>query len=321
MAELTYVVPTYNSAQTIQRTISSIIEQPGGRPKIIVVDDGSTDETMSVVSAYKSDLTLLRQPNAGPSAARNFGLQKVETEIVCFVDADDYVIGPHRQSIEQIWNKNIDMIIGLPAEGNDDRIILSQRNRYSLNATSDTLLRNFISNNWVQTSTISWSTDFLRQIGGWDERVITIDDMELAMRAFLHKPRIKISTYPGWVVYHTQPNPKRLTQIANQRWAASQLWAHKKLIDLIERNNCDEETVRLFLQRCTGAGRVVYLSGFHSEAVELFSIAWDRGHIKHPGPRVETLLVKLFGTERTLSARSLIGKIKRKLQQRRLDHK
>ena len=205
MAELTYVIPTYNSAQTIQRTISSIIEQPGGRPKIIVVDDGSTDETMSVVSAYKSDLTLLRQSNAGPSAARNFGLQKVETEIVCFVDADDYVIGPHRRSVEQTWNEGTDMIIGLPAEGTADGIFLSTRNKYDFNATNDELLHNFITNNWVQTSTISWSTDFLRRIGGWDERVITIDDMELAMRAFLHGPRTMISNNPGWVVYHMSP--------------------------------------------------------------------------------------------------------------------
>src|SRR5262245_10901747 len=172
MAELTYVIPTYNCASTIERTILSIINQRDECPKIIVVDDGSTDDTLRIVNGYKDKLTILQQPNAGPSAARNFGLQTVDSEIVCFVDADDYVVGPHRQSIEKSWNKDIDMIIGLFAEGNDDFIVLSQRNKYGENAPSEMLLRHFICNNWVQTSTICWSTEFLKKFGVWYYMVI-----------------------------------------------------------------------------------------------------------------------------------------------------
>jgi hypothetical protein len=88
---------------------------------------------------------------------------------------------------------------------------------------------------------------------------------------------------------------------------------HTKIINLIDKANSDEETIRLFLQRCMGVGRVVYLSGFSREAVGLFSIAWNRGYVKHNGPRVEAILAKLFGTTSTLSARRLVGNYKRKL--------
>jgi glycosyltransferase involved in cell wall biosynthesis len=322
VAELTYIIPTYNSARTIERTILSIINQPGERTKIIVVDDGSTDDTLTVLARYKSELTCLRQPNAGPSVARNLGLQMADTEIVCFVDADDYVVGPHRRSMESSWNKDIDMIIGLFAEGNDDRIVLSNRNKYGQNATNDVLLRHFICNNWVQTGTICWSTEFLKRIGGWDEKIfVAPEDMELAMRAFLHNPRTMLSNAPCWVVYHTQPNPNRLTQITNPNWAAGQLWMHTKIINLIEKTNGDEETIRVFLERCMGVGRVVYLCGFHREAVGLFSIAWDRGYVKHNGPRVEAILTKVFGTTSTLSARELMGKYKRRLRAAYLGNK
>jgi glycosyltransferase involved in cell wall biosynthesis len=314
MPELTYVIPVYNGARSIKRTLSSIIEQSGKRPKIIVVDDGSTDETISVVSMYKKQLTLLRQPNAGPSAARNLGLRAVETEIVCFVDADDYVIGPHRQGIEKTWNKNIDMIIGLAGEGYDDHIILSKNNKYRLNSSSEILLRNFICDNCVQTSTICWSTSFLREIGGWDEEVFGPDDIELAMRAFLHKPRIMISNTPGWVVWHNQTDPRRVSQSLNSKSIAGQLRTHTKLISLMQEANCDRESVLLFLRRCMRVGRTAYLNGFYREAAELFSIAWDRGYTEHYGPRIETILAKLFGTTNTLSARTFIGKMKRNLQ-------
>src|SRR5262249_20723000 len=143
MAELTYIIAAYNSANTIERTLLSLINQPGEPPKIIVVDDGSTDDTSTTVGRYESTVTLLRQPNAGPSAARNLGLRSVETEIVCFVDADDYVIGPHRQSVEKAWRKDIDMIIGMFAEGNDNSIFLSNRNKYDQRTSAEMLLQHF----------------------------------------------------------------------------------------------------------------------------------------------------------------------------------
>jgi glycosyltransferase involved in cell wall biosynthesis len=310
MPELTYVIPVHNSAHSIQSTISSIIGQTGGHSRVIVVDDGSTDETANILSKYEGQLTLLRQPNMGPSAARNYGLEAVETEIVCFVDHDDYVIGPYRSAVEISWNKAADIIISLAAEGNDDRIVLSNRNKYAANSTGDTLLRDFICDNCVQTSTISWSTAFLRKIGGWDQSLFGIEDIELAMRAFLHNPRVTILNTSGWVVWHhhSHQHSKNL----NLRLATSHLRMHIKLMSLMEQNTYDRETIQLFLQRCMAVGRGLYLNGFRDEAIELFSIAWNRGYTEHNGPRIERMLAKYCGTKITLSARSIIGKMKRK---------
>jgi glycosyltransferase involved in cell wall biosynthesis len=197
--ELTYIIPVYNGAHSIKRTISSIIEQPGGI-RIIVVDDGSTDQTIDIVSTYNDQLLLLQQRNAGPSAARNLGLQACETEVVCFVDADDYVIGPHRRSVEQICSKDVDVIIGLAAKGTDDTTPLMNRNIYGPDSTNHALLLHFINDNCVQTSTICWSTRFLQKIGGWDATLYGPEDIELAMHAFLENARVRISNCPGWIV-------------------------------------------------------------------------------------------------------------------------
>jgi glycosyltransferase involved in cell wall biosynthesis len=309
MPELTYVIPVYNGASFIERTISSIIEQPGAPPKIIVVDDGSTDETVSVVSRFKSQLTLLRQPNAGPSAARNFGLQAVDTEIVCFVDQDDYVVGPHRQATEKSWNENVDMIIGLAAQGSDAYIILSNRNNYSTDATNFTLLHDFLCDNVVQTSTICWSTMFLRKIGGWDEALLGPEDIELAIRAFLHNARVTISNTPGWVAWHRHSH--QMSQKLEVRQVASQVYSHKKLIALIEKADADRDILWLFFQRCMRLGRSLYLNGFRREAVEVMSIAWNRGYTEHNGPLLESVIASYLGTKVTLSARSFMGEMKR----------
>jgi len=309
VGELTYVIPVHNGAPFIGGAIRSVVHQPGRRPKIIVVDDGSTDGTANVVSTFKSEVTLLQQPNAGASAARNLGLHAVETDIVCFVDADDYVIGPHHQGVERSWSENVDVIVGLAAEGDDVSIRLSKNNKYSADATNYTLLCNFLRDNVVQTSTICWSTRFLRKIGGWDEALFVYTDIELAIRGFLQHARVAISNNPGWIVWHRHPD--QMSQKPDIRLASSQVYSHKKLIDLIESSDAPRDIRKLFLQRCMREGRYLYLNGFYREAVEIMSIAWNRGHTEHNGPFLESIVANCLGTKAALSTRSFLAKAKR----------
>ena len=309
MPELTYVVPVYNGGEFIQRALDSILGQSHEPAKIVVVDDGSTDDTPRIVSRYK-DVTMLRQPNKGVSAARNRGLEAVQTEIVCFVDADDYIIGPHRRSVEMKWNRDVDIIVGLAAQGDDSGAWLAMTNKYDVNSNAVTLLDHFINDNCVQTSHLCWSTRFLRQIGGWDETLSGIDDIELAMRAFLHGARVIVSNEPGWVVWYDHPGPTRVSK-NKDRTAASQLAANKKLLHLIEEKQCNPVIIENFLRRCLREARSLYMNGYPKEARELFNISHQRGFTVHQGPRVEAILGTVFGMENVLFLRRNLGIAKR----------
>lgn len=88
------VIPAYNSASTILRAIDSVNNQTAEVSEIIVIDDGSTDKTFEIVSDYisknpKINIKLLKQPNAGPSAARNRGILNSKGDLIAFLDADD----------------------------------------------------------------------------------------------------------------------------------------------------------------------------------------------------------------------------------------
>jgi hypothetical protein len=84
------VVPLYNKAKYILRTLDSIAAQTLRDCEIIVVDDGSTDGGDAIVAQYRDDrLRLIRQANAGPGAARNRGGQEARAPYVAFLDADD----------------------------------------------------------------------------------------------------------------------------------------------------------------------------------------------------------------------------------------
>jgi glycosyltransferase involved in cell wall biosynthesis len=83
------IIPTYNRAELISKTIENVFEQTYTDFEMIVVDDGSSDNTVERLSAWGDKIRLIRQSNAGPSAARNHGVQEARGEIIAFQDSDD----------------------------------------------------------------------------------------------------------------------------------------------------------------------------------------------------------------------------------------
>ena len=93
MPFISIIIPTYNAAKLIERTIQSVMNQKGGYPfEIIIVDDNSTDDTIAVVEKIGCPaVKILRQDgNHGPAAARNHGLAAATGDYMAFLDGDDF---------------------------------------------------------------------------------------------------------------------------------------------------------------------------------------------------------------------------------------
>ena len=86
---VTVVIPAFNAADTIGRALASLRAQTYPHLEIIVVDDGSADDTAQRARRERAAVRCIRQDNAGPSAARNRGVQEASGELVAFLDADD----------------------------------------------------------------------------------------------------------------------------------------------------------------------------------------------------------------------------------------
>src|SRR5262245_37852496 len=83
------IIPTYNSGPLVVEAVESVLRQTQPATEIIVVDDGSTDDTQERLAAYRDRIRCVRQSNARVAAARNTGLALASGEIVAFLDADD----------------------------------------------------------------------------------------------------------------------------------------------------------------------------------------------------------------------------------------
>jgi glycosyltransferase involved in cell wall biosynthesis len=86
---ISVVIPLYNKEKSIYRTIRSVQNQTEQRFEIIVVNDGSTDNSVSVVQGLLDSGRIINQKNAGSSAARNRGVLEAQTDLIAFLDADD----------------------------------------------------------------------------------------------------------------------------------------------------------------------------------------------------------------------------------------
>ena len=96
-AKISVVIPAYNRQELIGPTLESLLNQTVPALEIIVVDDGSTDDTVGVAESYGDPVRVIRQENKGPGAARNNGLGQSRGEFIHFFDSDDIAVANKQQ--------------------------------------------------------------------------------------------------------------------------------------------------------------------------------------------------------------------------------
>src|SRR5262245_52755945 len=89
MTEVSVMIPSYNSAKSLTDAVDSVLSQTLRDYEVLVIDDGSTDDTESVMSRYGEPVRYIRQRNRGVGAARNRGIKESGGRYVAFLDADD----------------------------------------------------------------------------------------------------------------------------------------------------------------------------------------------------------------------------------------
>jgi glycosyltransferase involved in cell wall biosynthesis len=105
------IIPTFNRAQTIGGTIRSVLDQTESNFELIIVDDGSTDDTKEIVSKFLGDsrLQYVQQPNSERAAARNHGYRVSTGHNMNFLDSDDVMLPFHLQRAKEFIRANSDV--------------------------------------------------------------------------------------------------------------------------------------------------------------------------------------------------------------------
>ena len=87
---ISVIIPTFNRSAFLEKAIGSVLSQGYQDLELIVVDDGSEDDTPEVVSGFDSGIKYIKQKNKGPAVARNLGIKNSKGEFIAFLDSDDW---------------------------------------------------------------------------------------------------------------------------------------------------------------------------------------------------------------------------------------
>ncbi|MDU1846689.1 MAG: glycosyltransferase [Niallia nealsonii] len=115
MIELSIIIPIYNADKYLDKCISSVLCQTYKNFELILIDDGSSDTSLSICQKYQlldKRVRLYHQENNGPSSARNVGIDYAKGEYIAFIDADDYITEDMYTDLMSIIKKeNCDLVI------------------------------------------------------------------------------------------------------------------------------------------------------------------------------------------------------------------
>ena len=114
MCKLSVIVPTYNTGNNIKRCLESILNQNLEDVEILVINDGSTDNTSEIINEYVMEnpekITYYEKENKGVADTRNFGISKAKGKYILFVDADDYIMPKLLEEIQTYIKQDIDIV-------------------------------------------------------------------------------------------------------------------------------------------------------------------------------------------------------------------
>ena len=114
MLKYSVIIPVYNVENYLHRCINSILVQEYTNLEILLIDNGSTDSSGSICDTYASEysnISAYHIENHGVGSARNFGLAKAQGEFICFVDADDYLVGNLFSDMENQLDSSLDLLV------------------------------------------------------------------------------------------------------------------------------------------------------------------------------------------------------------------
>lgn len=197
------IIPTYNRAGFIPAAVESVFAQTYKNVEIVVVDDGSTDDTPSKLEEYGGRIRVVRQANRGPAAARNRGIKVAGGEIIAFLDSDDLWLPSKLERQVALLTAGGDAVpcclcnARLRAANGDEELSFDVAQIYPrfeqgiwLNPAEILATRFVFFNQAVAVR--RWALD---KIGGFDESLWLLEDWDLALRlstlgpwAFIREP-------------------------------------------------------------------------------------------------------------------------------------
>jgi len=256
---ISVVIPTHNRAAILPRAVESVLAQKRRPDEILVIDDGSTDNTADVLSAYRPAVTLIEKPRGGVSSARNVGVGQSKCDFIAFLDSDDFWHEDHLLTMEEAlrgteggaWLYFSDLRLSVARGGGT----IWDRSGFAIDASYD-LRRDGAE--WLllprQPMMIPASVvqrDAYLAVGGSDERFVCRGDTHLFFKLGLGGPICAVAGLAGEATSDEQDSLTQAFADSNQTYLDCTVWLYA---DVLERMDGRDPAQRRIVARRLASG-------------------------------------------------------------------
>ncbi len=215
------IIPCFNAEQWIADAIESCLTQTYPAIEVIVIDDGSTDQSLKIIEHYANKITWKTIDHKGGSHARNFGMTLANGEYIQFLDADDYIL-PEKieRQVQCLEQTRADIVYGdwryqrHLSDGGFflDKIMVSGKQENILEA----LLRDW----WVAVAGLLYTKNSIEKSNGWDEALEAAQDRDFLLSAVINGATVVYQ--PGCYAIYRRPNHPTVSYSSKIGWLYNQ---------------------------------------------------------------------------------------------------
>jgi glycosyltransferase involved in cell wall biosynthesis len=307
---ISIIIPAFNSASFILEAVSSalrVTNQVGG--EVIVVDDGSTDDTAKILSPFFSEISFLQISNSGACIARNHGLSHSNGKFIKFLDADDVLIPDsvvrqvnHAATLDYATEISYGFAFEIDASGK----VIGQRRPEPFAVNQDPVAH--ILRNSPVTSSPLHPRVALEKVGGFDPLIKRGQETNLHLRLVLAGYRFCFIDEP---VYFYRQYGNGLSNISSGAytkfgpgWPLDYCRNQHRLISEIVGKQLPSQILQSLALNYWDAGRGILRDGYSEVALEAFAEARLLSKVPYSGSVLYRQLAKIFGP---LRAEQLVG--------------
>lgn len=245
------IVPVYNCQQFLDRCIKSILNQSYKNIEVIVVNDGSSDNSLSIAESFAQDdsrMKVFTKENGGPSSSRNYGLNKVSGEFITFVDADDYIDEYMIENMIDKVNEYNDTIIfcgnyELWKNKVDERILFLHNKNKKLN--KEIVMNEIASGKAGLVCCKLFSSNIIKAFNiRFDENIKMCEDQIFFLEISQYAKNF--NNIDKALYYYDRTNENSITIKYQQNAYDNQLYIQKKINEIFEKNKLNNiESIKI----------------------------------------------------------------------------
>lgn len=224
------IIPCFNAERWLAEAIDSCLQQTYPNIEIIVIDDGSTDNSLEIIKSYRDKILWQSLPRRGGNHARNTGFALSSGEYVQYLDADDYILP---EKIERqvcfLEETGADIVYGDWRFGHHLPDGTTFLDKINVSEAQADILESLLINWWVAVAALLYKRTVVENSGGWDENLPAAQDRDFFISVVMNGA--KVAYQPGCYSIYRRYGNVTVSTCSLPRWIAS----HCVVMDKVER--------------------------------------------------------------------------------------